>query len=120
MSTANMKFTKNVNDNLSVEFDAPNIKAGFEMLAEVDEVLGVDKCGNPKCGSSNLRYSKRTVAGNNYYEMICKDCDHKLAFGQQKVGGALFPRRWDTKAKQPIGPFKNGWLKYIPKDEDDE
>ncbi len=102
---------------LTFEFESPGVKEAFEDIAAVQEIFEQDVCGNPNCGSTNLRFSKRDIEGNGYYEVVCKDCDHKLAFGQRKVGGALFPKRVNTKTKKPIGTFGNGWHKYVSKEE---
>ena len=80
--------------NLSVEFECDTPKEVFNQLSVFQEVFGETKCG--KCGSENLRFVVRENDGNEYYEIRCMDCGAKLAFGANKKGGGLFPRRKDA------------------------
>jgi hypothetical protein len=50
--------------------------------------------------------------GNEYYEIRCVDCGAKLAFGANKKGGGLFPRRKDAEGNWLPD---NGWTKWNPK-----
>jgi DNA-directed RNA polymerase subunit RPC12/RpoP len=93
--------------NLSVEFESDTVKDAFAQLAVFQEVFGEQKCG--KCGSENLRFVMREVDGNQYYELRCADCGAKLAFGANKKGGGLFPRRKDTEGNWLPD---NGWTKW--------
>ena len=85
--------------NLNVEFECDTPKEVFSQLSVFQEVFGETKCG--KCGSENLRYVVRMVDDNQYYEIRCQDCGARLAFGANKKGGGLFPKRKDLPIKKP-------------------
>lgn len=108
-----MKVQYKVSGKMIIEIEAPNEKEMLEKLAHLDEVFGQDTCG--ACESKNVRFQVREVDGNKYYEVICKDCGAKLAFGQHKKTTTLFPRRGDKK-KNEWYPNK-GWVKFNKKDE---
>ena len=80
-----------LNKRLNVEIDAESVKDVFKKLAEFQEVFDESNCG--LCKSDNLQFVVRTVDSNDYYELRCKGCSAKLAFGQLKAGGSLFPKR---------------------------
>ena len=96
--------------SLSVEFEADTIKEIFSQLATFQEVFGESACG--KCKSENLRFVVRENEGNAYYEIRCRDCGAKLAFGAHKKGGGLFPRRKDAEGNWLPN---SGWQKWNPK-----
>tara|TARA_Y100000296_G_scaffold84163_1_gene116797 strand:- start:2182 stop:2511 length:330 start_codon:yes stop_codon:yes gene_type:complete len=96
--------------SLSVEFEADTIKEIFFQLATFQEVFGESACG--KCKSENLRFVVRENEGNAYYEIRCRDCGAKLAFGAHKKGGGLFPRRKDAEGNWLPN---SGWQKWNPK-----
>jgi ribosomal protein L40E len=80
---------------LHVEVEA---ETQFELLEEIgraQEVFGDSQCG--LCQSNNLRYRVREVEKNGeefrYPELTCRACYARLAFGQEKKGGRLFPIR---------------------------
>ena len=81
--------TKNQRLNVSIETDS--VKETFKKLAEFQEVFDEHCCG--LCQNEDLQFIVRTVDGNDYYELKCKKCFAKLAFGQHKSGGSLFPKR---------------------------
>jgi len=97
-------------DKLSAEFNVDTPKELFKQLGDFQEVFGQTNCG--KCESNNLRYVVRENDGNEYHELRCADCGAKLAFGVNKTGGGLFPRR-----KNADGEWlpDNGWTKWNPK-----
>ncbi len=76
---------------LNVTINAESAKDAFKKLAEFQEIFDESACG--MCGKDDLQFIVRTVDGNDYYELKCKDCFAKLAFGQHKAGGSLFPKR---------------------------
>ena len=94
------------NGRVSVEFDGNSQKEFVKQIAAFEEVFGETKCG--KCDSENIKFVVRTVNGNDYYELRCNDCGAKLAFGQQREGGGLFPKRKDDDGWLP----DNGWVKW--------
>ena len=105
----NVKYTT-PNKRLEVEIESNAPKEAFKELALFQEVFGETNCGS--CQSEDIVFQVRTVDGNDYYEMFCKSCFAKLAFGQHKVGGGLFPKR-----KLDNGSFdkeSKGWKKWQP------
>lgn len=76
---------------MTVEVEAGNNKELFRIRAELEEMFGENKCG--RCGSERVRCKLRTIKGDDYYSMVCKDCGASLSFGQTKVGNKLFPIR---------------------------
>ena len=98
---------KCVTGNVSVEFEAETVKDVFKDLSVFQEVFSENTCG--KCGSGNLRYVVRENEGNEYFELKCKGCHAKLAFGVNKKGGGLFPKRKDIDGNWLPD---NGWMKW--------
>ena len=103
------------NGRISAEFEADTQREFFAQIARFQEVFEESKCG--KCGSENLIFVTREVDGNMYYELRCKDCYAKLAFGSHKVGGGLFPKRKDPNGKV-MGD--NGWVRWNPETKQEE
>ena len=98
------------NNRLNVEIESESAKDAFKKLAEFQEVFAESQCG--QCKSEDIQFIVRTVDGNDYYELKCRSCAAKLAFGQHKSGGTLFPKR-----KLPDGSYdsKNkGWHQWRP------
>jgi ribosomal protein L40E len=103
------------NGRIKVEIDGESQKDLFESLSKFQEVFDESSCG--KCGSENLRFVVRSVEDNLYYDLRCLDCGARLAFGANKKGGGLFPKRKDNDGKWlPDG----GWVKWNPKTEQSE
>ena len=98
------------NQRINVEIESQNAKDAFKQLAEFQEVFDEQSCG--MCQSQNIQFIVRTVDSNDYYELKCKQCTAKLAFGQHKAGGTLFPKR-----KKEDGSYDyqfKGWHKWSP------
>ena len=95
---------------LNVAFESETVRELWKQLATFQEVFGETTCG--KCGSENLRFVVRENDGNEYYELRCVDCGARLAFGANKNGGGLFPRRIDADGNWLAD---NGWQKWNPK-----
>ncbi|PIN73261.1 hypothetical protein COV20_03455 [Candidatus Woesearchaeota archaeon CG10_big_fil_rev_8_21_14_0_10_45_16] len=96
------------NQRLQVEIDSDSVKETFKKLAEFQEVFDESCC--QLCHNEDLQFVVRTVDGNDYYELKCRKCFAKLAFGQHKTGGSLFPKR-----KNDDGSFDKegkGWHKW--------
>ena len=96
------------NSRLRVELEANNAKDAFKQLAEFQEIYDESACG--VCTSEDIYYRVRTVEGNDFYEMACRKCNARLAYGQHKVGGGLFPKR-----KKEDGTYDRdhrGWYKW--------
>ena len=101
---------KTKNERLKVKLEAKSAKDVFKALAEFQEVFDEANCG--LCNSEELQFLVRTVDGNDFYELKCKSCGAKLAFGQHKSGGSLFPKR---KLADGSYDYKNkGWFKWSP------
>lgn len=92
-----------------VEVEGKDTKDCFTQLASAIEVFGNGECGS--CGSTNITPVVRENQGNTYYELRCQNCRARLAFGQQKKDGALYPRR---KGKEGEWLDGNGWVKWKP------
>ena len=99
---------RTINQRLNVEIDVESAKDGFKKLSEFQEVFDESCCG--LCKNQELKIVVRTVEGNDYYELKCKKCFGKLAYGQHKSGGSLFQKR-----KNQDGTFvseNKGWHKW--------
>lgn len=88
----------------------------FEQLAAFQEVFEDLECVRNGQASDRVRFTVREDDdGNKYYELRCSDASKKecsgskLAFGQHKKGGTLFPRRQD---KDGNWLPNNGWVKF--------
>jgi DNA-directed RNA polymerase subunit RPC12/RpoP len=101
-----MEVTKKIG-SLTITFEGETQKDIVKQLSSLEEVFGESACG--KCGSENLRWVVRENDGNEYYELRCLDCGAKLAFGVNKKGGGLFPKRKDGEGNWL--PDK-GWTKW--------
>jgi len=107
-----MKFHYHVpGGKLSVEFDAGTNKEAFKQLANLEEVFNESCCG--KCKGDSIRFVVRHVEGNDFFELHCQNhkCRAKLAFGQHKTGGTLFPKR---KGEGEEYLPDNGWVVWKP------
>jgi hypothetical protein len=104
-----MEVTKKIG-SLTITFEGETQKDIVKQLSSLEEVFGESVCG--KCGSENLRWVVRENDGNEYYELRCLDCGAKLAFGVNKKGGGLFPKRKDGEGNWL--PDK-GWTKWNSK-----
>lgn len=102
---------------LVVEFEASDTKKLVEELAAIQDVCEQKECSN--CKGGDFRFVHRLVGDDNYYELKCNTCFFKLGFGQPKKTKNLYPRRYNNKTKQPIGPKKDGWHKF-ENDQDDK
>ncbi len=98
------------NARLAVEIESDKVKDVFKQLAEFQEIFDEEKCGS--CKSENIKFQVRNVEGNDFFEMKCDDCGAKLAFGQYKTGGGLFPKR--KKEDGTYDRVTRGWRKWVP------
>lgn len=92
---------------MSVEIEGDTQRDLFEKIGAFQEVFGIETCG--KCGGNDLKFTVRTVNDDQYYELRCGSCGAKLAFGCNKKGGGLFPKRKDSENNWLPD---NGWVKY--------
>lgn len=98
------------NQRLNVEIDSDSVKETFKKLAEFQEVFDESHC--QLCNHEDLQFVVRTVDGNDYHELKCKNCFAKLAFGQHKSGGSLFPKRKNSEGS--FDKEHQGWHQWIP------
>lgn len=90
------------------EIEGSGEKEIFKEIGKIQETFGHKACG--ACKSTELRYLVRNVDDNDFFEVLCQKCGAKLAFGQHKKGGTLFPKRKDGENYLPNG----GWTKWVP------
>lgn len=122
-----MEVTYTLENGITVKLEGKTQTDIWDQLAEFQEVFDNTVCTVKIEGtvytSDKVRFCKRTVEDNDYYELMCVDREtaggrlygFKKAFGQHKKGGTLFPK-WDIPEGNYI-PGLNGWHKYVkPKD----
>lgn len=101
------------NGSTALEIEVDNQKAAFEAIASFQEVFEEEKCG--KCQKDNLKFQVRNVTEGKknftYYELKCRDCGAKLAYGCHLEGGSLFPKRFEKDEATGTSKFigSNGW-----------
>lgn len=123
-----MEATIWVNKNVSLKASGNTDKELFKELAKAQssKLFEDSVCGH--CGSENIKFIVREVEGDNeYYELQCQDCKHKLVFGHAKAG-YMYPKRFKTDKKgislktaddKPVFLDNKGWLPPFKKDEDE-
>ncbi len=105
-----MKINYQTKNRLNVELEADSTKEVFKQLAEFQEVFDEANCG--LCDNDDLQFVVRTIDGNDFYELKCKNCSGKLVYGQHKSGGSLFPKR--KLADGSYDKENHGWHKWTP------
>ncbi len=96
------------NNRLTAEITTDSVKDTFKKLAEFQEVFDEPCCG--LCNNEALKFVVRTVDSNDFFELKCTKCFAKLAFGQHKSGGSLFPKRKLTDGS--YDKEHQGWHKW--------
>lgn len=99
---------------ITVEVEGKDNRDVFAQLALFQEIYETRRCG--ACDSENVRMIVREVQGNTYYELKCMECGARLAFGQKKADGSLFPKK---KSKDGQWLPNGGWVKWTGNDSDD-
>jgi ribosomal protein L40E len=105
---------------LIIEVTGATQKDLFKAIAGAQEVFSEKECG--LCHSTDLLYKHRTAGPQKYtyYEVVCRDCDARLSFGQSTDLVTLFAKRKLTVGGVPgepgakgcsLGTHK-GWTKY--------
>lgn len=118
-----MRVKLKVSPTVIVEAEGKTQAEVFEQLAGLQETFSVDQCDKCKGKEGRgLRFVTREVDGNKFFELHCQDwkCRAKLSFGQSKEGGALYPRRKETKKQTVMGGRleagaylpDNGWIRW--------
>lgn len=87
----------------------------FKEMAAAHEVFGVTEC--KLCKGPIKPVVRTNNEGDDFFEYHCLKCFARLALGQNKKGGGLFPIRKLTKEGKPdrtTGSFGNhdGWTQY--------
>ena len=96
------------NQRLNVQIDENSVKESFKKLAEFQEIFDEPCC--QLCKNENLQFVVRTVDGNDFYELRCKKCFAKLAYGQHKIGNSLFPKR--KRSDGSLDKEHHGWHRW--------
>ena len=117
-----MKVVYTLDNGLTVELEGKTQTDIWDQLAEFQEVFGDTTCVAKIKGevhkSDKVKFVKRSVDDNDYYELLCVDGSsplfmYKKSFGQHKKGGTLFPKR---DVPEGCIPGLNGWHKYVKSD----
>jgi len=99
-----------------ITVDGDTTLACWDKIASASEILSAaSTCG--ACGSNNTMLNTREYQGNHFREAVCLDCGCKLAFGQRRSDGEIYPRRRDKEGNTIGG---NGWVKWQPRDANDD
>jgi hypothetical protein len=114
-----MKITyKSKNGRLVAEVQGETQKDVFQQIASFQEVFEETACG--ACSGEDLRFVvRRNAADDDFFELHCQNpkCRARLAFGQHKKGGSLFPSRKDKDGKYLD---KGGWTRWNPETKKEE
>lgn len=71
--------------NTAIQIEAETIKELFREASFFTECP--TEC---ECSSKNIFMNHRTVQQNDFFELICGECERTFPIGQHKVGGSLF------------------------------
>jgi len=104
-----MRLVHKLSKRTTVEADGDSIKDLFKAISAAGEVFSVTTCGN--CQSEDVAYRVRHVEGNDFFEVVCRGCNHTFSFGQHRTGNSLFPKTRDADGR-PLP--KGGWSRYVP------
>lgn len=104
-----MKAEIQVSPHLVISVEAEEQKKLFKEIAVAQEVFGENRCN--KCQSTDLRFVVRTVDGNDFYELHCrnKECKARFSFGSHRQNETLFPKKKDQDGNWIAN---NGWLRW--------
>ncbi len=89
-----IKLSARLSSNMQITIEAENPKEAIRQLAFFSEL---PTCC-PRC-QGDLKFTHRTVDGNDYYGIKCKKDGHETTFGQHKDGIGLFYKsgmEWKT------------------------
>lgn len=107
-----MKATVWVNKMLSVEVEGDDNKAVFRGIADAQALFEDSTCGN--CQSDDIKFQVRSVEDNDFYEVVCKKCGHKLSYGHSKANNKMYPKRMEVDKKGKAVRGEDGKPKYLP------
>lgn len=105
-----MRLTKKLSSTATIQLESDSVKDLFRDLGMASEVFAIDTCGN--CQSQDVVYRVRHVEGNDFFEVVCRGCQHSFSFGQHRTGNTLFPKVRDADGR-PLP--KGGWSRFDPK-----
>ena len=89
---------------IEVETEVKDQRELVSTLGQLQELCEEPDCG--MCGSKSLRHDHRKAGGYDYYELKCRGCGARLAYGQSNPVGQLWPkRRGENGEKLPA----RGW-----------
>jgi len=60
------------------------------ILQEVFDIKGCKACG--QAGAGEFRFQVRVIDSFEFFEVVCCRCTARMQYGQNKVGGGLFPK----------------------------
>ena len=86
-----MKARYSISNQLLFEGEGDNPKEVFRSIAEIQDAFEADK----SCGlcEGAIQFRVRTVDKNEFFELVCRNCQGTLALGQTKDGERLYPKR---------------------------
>lgn len=105
-----LKVVKQVNSTTRIELNLTDERDLKEAILKASWLIELPyKCGQPNCGSKNIKFSARlckTEKGDFIYpEIYCFDCRSKKPMGEyQTPKGALFFKKWED----PYNPNAEG------------
>ena len=87
-----VRYSVDSKSRIVFELDGATCKDIFREVAEIQEIFEADRnCG--LCGEPDIRYRVRAVDDNEFFELVCGNCQATLPIGQKKDGKGLFPKR---------------------------
>lgn len=81
--------------HLIFDFNADGVKNLVEQIAEAQEIFEPGPCGF--CDEQHQHLRVRTVEKNDFYEIVCLECQATLPLHQNKDGKGLYIERKDKK-----------------------
>lgn len=100
---------------VEVEVEGETTRDCFDKISSAVEIMSNSRCG--ACDSENVVPVVRENGGNHFREFSCLDCGCRLAFGQRRQDGEMYPRRKDKD-----GNWLNnrGWVKWQARESNDD
>ena len=106
-----MELIRKLSNKNTIKVEGATQKELFEAVAAQTEVFSIDTCG--ACNSDEVSYLVREAGEGKklfkFYELVCRKCRAKLAFGQHSSGDTLFPKKKDDDGNWLSN---NGWIVY--------
>lgn len=99
------RYTFKISPDVAIVCEAESQTDAFRQWAAASEVFGGTTCG--ACGE-DATPRVRTVEGNHFHELKCL-CGAVRAFGVNRTGGGLFPKRKDAEGRWLPD---DGWVRW--------